>query len=193
MKISRRNVIYTHFGVSGPIILSGSAYLLIYKNIEELLKQNKIKLSIDLKPGLTFEQLDLRILRDFESLKNKQFKNSLEKLLPQKNLSCIIERTKIDQNKKVNEITKEERKILVNILKSFEIYIKNPRPIEEAIITKGGIDIKQINPKNLESKIISGLFFCRRNNRCRWIYTEGSIANCIFYRLYRRNVRGLYG
>lgn len=152
-------MLFTHFGVSGPIILSGSAYLLIYKNIEDKLKQNKIKLVIDLKPGLNFEQLDLRILRDFEELKNKQFKNSLEKLLPKKIIPVVIAKTEIDENKKVNEITKEERKKLVSILKGFEFYIKNPRPIEEAIITKGGIDIKQINPKTMESKIINGLFF----------------------------------
>lgn len=152
-------MLFTHFGVSGPIILSGSAYLLNYKNIDELLIQNKIKLKIDLKPALTKEQLDLRILRDFENFKNKEFKNSLEKLLPKKMIPIIIERSKINENKKTNEITKEERKKLINILKEFELIIKKARSIEEAIVTKGGIDIKQINPKTMESKIVNGLFF----------------------------------
>ena len=152
-------MLFTHFGVSGPIILSASAILIRYKNIEELLNSNKIKLYIDLKPALSFEELDNRILRDFEKYKNKDFKNSLNDLLPQKMIDCIIELSKIDPNKKVNEITKEERKNLSSLLKNFEITIKGFRPIDEAIVTSGGIQTKEINPKTMESKIIKGLFF----------------------------------
>lgn len=152
-------MIFTHFGVSGPIILSASAIILRYKNINEMLKSKKIKLYIDLKPALTEEQLDLRIRRDFEEVKNKQFKNSLDKLLPQKMIEEVIILSKINENKKVNEITKEERIRLVKVLKNFEITIKSFRPIEDAIITAGGIDIKQINPKTMESKLIKKLYF----------------------------------
>jgi len=152
-------MLYTHFGVSGPIILSASAHLVRYKNINELLDRDKIKLYIDLKPALSNEELDNRILRDFDEFKNKEFKNSLEKLLPQKMIKTIIELSKINSIKKVNEVTKEERKRLVNILKNFEITIKGFRPVEEAIITAGGVSIKEINPKTMESKIVKGLYF----------------------------------
>ena len=152
-------MLFTHFGVSGPTVLSGSAHLLRYKNIDELLKQNKIKLYIDLKPALIPEKLDERILRDFEEFKNKEFKNSLDKLLPQKLISVVIEKSGIDPYKRVNEITREERLKLVNLLKKFEITINGFRPVEEAIVTAGGISIKEINPKTMESKLIKGLFF----------------------------------
>ena len=152
-------MLFTHFGVSGPTILSGSAHLVRYKNLDELLKTKKIKLYIDLKPALTEEQLDDRILRDFKEAKNKQFKNSLDNLLPQKMISYIIEKSKIPEDKKVNEITKEERKNLLNALKKLEFTIKGFRPIEEAIITSGGINIKEINPKTMESKLVEGLYF----------------------------------
>lgn len=152
-------MLFTHFGVSGPIILSGSAHLVRYKNIEELLKKEKILLSIDLKPALTEEKLNERILRDFAKYKNKQFKNSLDKLLPQKLIPVIIEKTNINPDKKVNEITKEERKRIIDNLKRFEIVIKDFRPIEDAIITSGGISIKEINPKTMESKKVNGLYF----------------------------------
>ena len=152
-------MLFTHFGVSGPTILSGSAHLVRYKNIDGLLKDKKIALTIDFKPALTEEKLDSRILRDFEELKNKQFKNSLDKLLPKKLIPVIIQRTGINENKKVNEITKEERRKIIKELKSFKIYIKGFRPIEEAIITSGGINIEEINPKTMESKIVNGLYF----------------------------------
>ena len=152
-------MIFTHFGISGPIILSGSAHLVRYKDIENLLKDKKIKLQIDLKPALSESQLDDRILRDFKEFKNKQFKHSLDKLLPQKIIPVIIEKSGIDGEKRVNEITKEERKKLISVLKDFELTIKDFRPVEEAIITSGGIDTKEINPKTMESKIIKGLYF----------------------------------
>ena len=152
-------MIFTHFGISGPIILSGSAHLVRYKDIGSLLKDGKIKLQIDLKPALSESQLDDRILRDFKEFKNKQFKHSLDKLLPQKIIPVIIEKSGIDGEKRVNEITKEERKKLISVLKDFELTIKDFRPVEEAIITSGGIDTKEINPKTMESKLIKGLYF----------------------------------
>ena len=152
-------MVFTHFGISGPIILRGSAHLARYKDIDYLLKKRYVNLSIDLKPALTEEQLDDRILRDFKEFKNKQFKHSLDKLLPQKLIPLIIELSGIDENKRVNEITKTERKRLVQLLKCFTITIKAFRPVEEAIITSGGINIREINPKTMESKIIKGLYF----------------------------------
>ena len=152
-------MLFTHFGVSGPIILSASSHLVRYKNISELLKNKQIKLFIDFKPALSREKLDQRILRDFEEEKNKSFKNSLDKLLPQKLIPEIIKQSKIDFEKKVNSITKSEREILINLLKQFEVTIRDFRPIEDAIITAGGISIKEINPKTMESKIIKDLFF----------------------------------
>ena len=152
-------MIFTHFGISGPTVLSGSAHLVRYKEIENLMKNQKIKLQIDLKPALTEEQLDERILRDFKEFKNKQFKHALDKLLPQKMIPIVIKKTKINEEKRVNEITKEERRNLVKVLKKFELTIKDFRPVEEAIITSGGINIKEINPKTMESKLVKGLYF----------------------------------
>lgn len=152
-------MLFTHFGVSGPTILSSSAHLVRYKNIDEFLKNKKIVLNIDFKPALSEEKLDERILRDFDEFKNKQFKNSLDKLLPQKLIPVIIEKSGINPEKKVNEINKKERHRLVNLLKNFEVVIKGFRPIDEAIITSGGINIKEINPKTMESKLVEGLYF----------------------------------
>ena len=152
-------MIFTHFGVSGPTILSSSAHLVRYKNIDELLKNKKIVLNIDFKPALSEEKLDERILRDFAEFKNNQFKNSLDKLLPQKLIPVIIEKSEINPEKKVNEINKKERHKLVDLLKNFEVTIKNFRTIDEAIITSGGISIKEINPKTMESKLVEGLYF----------------------------------
>ena len=152
-------MLFTHFGVSGPIILSSSAHLVRYKNIDDLLKQRKIILKIDLKPALTAEKLNDRILRDFEEEKNKQFKNSLNKLLPQKMINTVIKMSEINPQKQVNTITKQERMKLIEVLKGFKLEIKKFRPIEEAIITSGGIKIKEINPKTMESKKVKGLYF----------------------------------
>ena len=152
-------MLFTHFGVSGPTILSSSAHLVRYKNIEQLFNENKIILRIDFKPALTEEKLNDRILRDFNAEKNKIFKNGLDKLLPQKLIPVIIKMSGIDINKKINEITKIERKNLVKLFKNFEIEIRGFRSIDEAIITSGGINIKEINPKTMESKMIKGLYF----------------------------------
>ena len=152
-------LMFTHFGISGPTILSSTAHLAHYKDIDKLLEAKKIKLTIDLKPALSTEKLEDRILRDFDENKNRQYKNSLNKLLPQKMIETIVYLSKINPDKKVNEITKKERKNLVYLLKNFELYIKQFRPIEEAIITSGGIQIKEINPKTMESKKIKNLYF----------------------------------
>ena len=152
-------MIFTHFGVSGPTILSGSAHLLRYKNIEEKLNNSNIKLFVDLKPALDKEQLNFRILRDFSENINKEFKNSLDKLLPQKLIPVIVDLSGIKENKKVNEITKEERLRLIDLLKNFEVNINGFRSVEDAIVTAGGVSINQINPKTMESKIINNLYF----------------------------------
>lgn len=145
-------MLFTHFGISGPIILSASAHL-----VRTHLKNAVVE--IDLKPALSEEKLNDRILRDFEKFKNKEIKNSLNKLLPQKLIPVVIKLSGISENKKINEITKEERYKLINTLKHMKIEIAGFRPIEEAIITVGGISTKEINPKTMESKIIQGLFF----------------------------------
>lgn len=128
-------MMFTHFGVTGPIIISASSHLIRYKNIEELFNNKKIELHIDLKPALDKEKLDLRIRRDFEGLKNKQFKNSLNALLPGKMIEPIIHLSGINPDKKVNEITKEERQNLGEIIKNFRLSVSKFRPIDEAIAT----------------------------------------------------------
>ena len=152
-------MLFTHFGVSGPTILSASSHMIRYKDIDLLCKNGKIKLFIDLKPALSHAELDKRIVRDFELFKNKDFKNSLDKLLPKKMIDVLVDLSAINPYKKVNNITKEERERLVNIIKKFEITIDGFRTVEEAIITAGGIDIKEINPKTMESKLVKGLYF----------------------------------
>ncbi len=152
-------LLFTHFGVSGPTVLSSSAHLLRYKNIENLLKEQKVVLKIDLKPALDMHKLNLRVLRDFEENKNKQIVHAIDKLLPKKMIEPVLEKSKIKKEKKVNEITKIEREELIKTIKQFELTITGFRPIEEAIVTSGGINIKEINPKTMESKLISGLYF----------------------------------
>ena len=152
-------MIFTHFGVSGPTILSGSAHLQHYIKLNKSFVRNRIALHIDLKPALSEEKLEERILRDFSRQKNKEFKNSLNELLPSKMIELFIKLTKIDREKKVNSVTREERRRMVQLLKNFEIEIEGFRPIDEAIVTSGGISIKEINPKTMESKIIEGLYF----------------------------------
>ena len=152
-------MLFTHFGVSGPTILSSSAHLLRYKNIEEKFNKNKIALKIDLKPALDETKLDNRIKRDFEKYKNKDLQNGLQDLLPSKMILPVLELAKLDGEKKINSVTKEERLELLKTLKGFVIEIKGFRPIEEAIVTAGGVSIKEINPKTMESKIVEGLYF----------------------------------
>lgn len=145
-------MLFTHFGVSGPVILSASRHILDYD-------YKNVKLLIDLKPGLTEEKLDDRIQRDFEKFSRKQFKNSLDELLPQKLIPIMVLRSGIDQEKFVNQITKEERKRLVYLLKHFDMSIIASRPLIEAIVTSGGVLTDEINPSTMESKQIKGLFF----------------------------------
>ena len=152
-------MLFTHFGVSGPTILSSSAHLLRYKNIEEKFNKNKIALKIDLKPALDETKLDNRIKRDFEKYKNKDLQNGLQDLLPSKMILPVLELAKLDGEKKINSVTKEERLELLKTFKGFVIEIKGFRPIEEAIVTAGGVSIKEINPKTMESKIVEGLYF----------------------------------
>ena len=152
-------MLFTHFGVSGPVILSGSSHLLRIKNIDALMKNKEVKLIIDLKPALTDEQLERRLMRDFEQNSRKQFKNCLNDLLPSKLIPYIIKKSKIDETKQIDQLTKSERKDLVKLFKNLEFTLKGFRPIEEAIVTAGGIKINEINAKTMESKIVKGLFF----------------------------------
>ena len=145
-------MMFTHFGVTGPIILSASAHL---RNRDI----STLTLSIDLKPALDEKTLDTRLLNDFKQNANKDFINSLSGLLPSKMIEPFISVTGIDPRKKINTITKEERKTILTTLKDFKIPLSSFRPIEEAIVTSGGIEVKEINPKTMESKIAPGLYF----------------------------------
>jgi predicted Rossmann fold flavoprotein len=145
-------MLFTHFGISGPLVLSASAHL-------RKIGKKEYKAFIDLKPALTIEQLDSRILRDFNENINKDFANSLDKLLPKSMIPVIVKLSGIEGNQKVNGISREQRANLCNLLKNFPLRITRFRPIDEAIITSGGIAVKEINPATMESKIISGLFF----------------------------------
>ena len=147
-------MLFTHFGVSGPLVLTASAMIK-----PELLKQ-PLHMEIDLKPALSEEQLDKRVLKDFEEAKNKQFKNSIGKLFPTKMESVMIELSKIDPDKKVNEITKEERQDIVRLIKAFPLTLNGTRDFNEAIITKGGVKVNEVNPSTMESKKVRNLYFC---------------------------------
>lgn len=145
-------MLFTHFGISGPLVLSASAYI-------RHLDKKEYTAYIDLKPALDIDQLDNRILRDFEDQKNKDFQNSLDKLLPKSMISVIVKLSGIGANTKVNQISREQRRQLACLLKALPLHIIGTRPIEEAIITSGGVSVKNINPATMESKIIKGLFF----------------------------------
>lgn len=144
-------MLFTHFGISGPMVLSSSCNMRDYSL--------KYMAHIDLKPALNYEQLDLRIQRDLKENINRSVSNSLSKLLPRKLIPVILNRWGIDDCKKCNKVTKEERNALKNILKDFSVEITKPRPIREAIITSGGVKVSEINPKTMESKIIKNLYF----------------------------------
>jgi hypothetical protein len=147
-------MLFTHFGVSGPLILSASGAIKPSHFSQEL------SLYIDLKPALDADQLDRRILRDFDESKNKQFKNSIPHLLPAKLIPVIIALSGIDPEKKVNEISREERAHLTALLKKLPLTVTGLRGWNEAIITKGGVSVKDINPSTMESKLVPGLYFC---------------------------------
>jgi predicted Rossmann fold flavoprotein len=143
-------MLFTHFGISGPIVLSGSRVVNFYDDLFA---------EINLKPALSEEELDKRIQKDFSKYINKDFRNSLNELLPQKLIEVIINLSGIEPEKKVNLITREERKKLTYIIQHLKLNIKGLRPIDEAIITAGGVDVKEINPSDMKSKLISNLYF----------------------------------
>lgn len=144
-------MLFTHFGISGPMVLSASAFLID--------NPQNYYITLDLKPALSFEKLDERISRDFLENINKDFSNSLSNLLPKAMIDVIVEKSGIAPDKKVNQITKEERQRLCAILKNFEIEISSREDIETAIITAGGVSTREINPKTMQSKLVNGLFF----------------------------------
>ena len=146
-------MLFTHFGVSGPVILSASSV------ITGIVKERPVRLSIDLKPAITDEQLDERILRDFSKEQNKAFKNSLDELLPKKLIPVIVMQSGIKPEKKVNEVTREERQRLVKLLKNFDMTVTSTRGFNEAIITQGGVNVKEINPSTMESKLVKNIYF----------------------------------
>lgn len=145
-------MLFTHFGVSGPVVLSASSYA------AKVIKKRSLLMEIDLKPALSREQLDARILRDFEEAKNKQFKNALSHLYPAKLIPVMIKRSGIDPEKKVNEITVKERQSLIAVTKAFAVTLTGLRGFNEAIITQGGVEVKEVNPSTMESKKMPGLF-----------------------------------
>lgn len=146
-------MMFAHFGITGPVILSASAHL-------RPMEKEKYKAVIDLKPALDYKQLDARILRDFEENSNKTIANCLKKLMPMNMIDVFLELCGIEHEKKVNAITKEERKKILHMLKEIKINIEDFCPIEQAIITSGGVSVKEINPSTMESKIVNNLYFC---------------------------------
>lgn len=152
-------MLFAHFGLTGPIVLSGSSLLNRVDNIDEKFTKNGICGIIDMKPALDLETLDKRIQRDFDKYSNKEFKNALIDLLPQKLIPVVIQLSGINPDKKVHQITREERSKLVNTIKNIEVNINGLMPIDIAIITCGGVDVKQVNPKTMESKVVKNLFF----------------------------------
>ena len=146
-------MLFTHFGVSGPVVLSASSFA------AGVIKKRSLRMDIDLKPALSREQLDARILRDFDEAKNRQFKNSLSRLFPSKLIPVMVARSGIDPDKQVNEVTAKERERLVEITKAFRVTLTGLRGYNEAIITQGGVSVKEVNPSTMESKLMPGLFF----------------------------------
>lgn len=151
-------MLFTHFGVSGPLIISASSYV-GKKFMDKKGQKKELTLEIDLKPALTEEQLDQRVLRDFEENHNRQFKNAITKLFPTKLIPVMLELGGIDPEKKVNSIEKEERKQFVHLMKHFRMTLTGLRDYPEAIITKGGVNVKEIDPGTMESKLVKGLYF----------------------------------
>lgn len=147
-------MLFTHFGVSGPLILSASAAL------KPKFTEKKLSMTVDLKPALSEEQLDRRLLREFEEAKNKQFKNSLGGLFPAKLIPVMLTLSGIDPEKKVNGITREERLSFVKLIKAFPMTLNGLRDFNEAIITKGGVKVKEVSPSTMESKLVQNLYFC---------------------------------
>jgi predicted Rossmann fold flavoprotein len=145
-------LLFTHFGLSGPVVLSASSHM-------RHMEPGVYWLEIDLKPALSPEKLDARLQRDLEENSNKDFINSLGALLPRKMIPVLVERSGIPPETKCNAITREQRRDFAALLKGFSVKIQGFRPIEEAIVTSGGVNVKEINPKTMESKLVSGLYF----------------------------------
>ena len=145
-------LLFTHFGLSGPVILSSSAHM-------RQMSPGKYRISIDLKPALSQEKLDLRLLRDFDANKNRDFINSLDALLPRKMIPVVVKRSGIPPETKCNAITREMRHELEKVLKSFDVTVEGFRPVEEAVITSGGVSVAEIDPKTMMSKLVKGLYF----------------------------------
>ena len=145
-------MLFTHFGVSGPLVLSASAHMHDYD-------KHRYRFEIDLKPGLDEKKLDARILRDFEKYANKEFKNSLNDLAGRAMIPVLVHLSEIPEEEKVNSITKQQRQKLISLFKAFPVSISGPRPVSEAIITSGGVNVREIDPKTMQSKLVSGLYF----------------------------------
>ena len=156
-------MMFTHYGVTGPMILSASSHM---RNMEP----NRYQISIDLKPALSLEQLDTRLQKDFAENQNKDFINSLGALLPRKLIPIMVAKSGIAPNQKCNQITKEQRRRFAQELKGFKVMIKGFRPIDEAIITSGGVSVKEISPKTMESKLVKGLYFAGEVIDARCLY-----------------------
>lgn len=151
-------MLFTHFGVSGPIILSASR--VAHKYIKSGLNIEGLRLNIDLKPALDFEKLEARVIRDFDKYSKKQLKNAMDDLLPKRLIPVVIQLSGIDEDKFVNQITKQERRKIIEVLKGLSLTITRLRPIAEAIVTAGGIEVDEVNPSTMESKLVKGLHFC---------------------------------
>ena len=145
-------MLFTHFGISGPLVIKASAYIHRYIGKD-------IDMYIDLKPAMDRDMLDARLLKDFKKYANKDFKNSLGDLLPIKMIDVVVERSGIDPYKKVNSVTREERQRLVKLLKNFDMTVTSTRGFNEAIITQGGVNVKEINPSTMESKLVKNIYF----------------------------------
>ena len=145
-------MLFTHFGVSGPLVLSASCHM-------RPMESGRYKLFIDLKPGLDDKQLDARLQRDFEKFHNRDFINSLSDLLPRKLIGVLVHESGIPGAQKVNQITRQQRQAFCRLLKAFPMTVEGTRPIQEAIITSGGVELKEVQPKTMESKLVRGLYF----------------------------------
>ena len=165
-------MLFTHFGVSGPLILTVSSII----NRFDL---NNVQLSLDLKPALTTELLDERLLRDFNSAPNKSLSVIMKGLLPSSLISEILRRSGVNGDKKVNSVSKAERAALLTVIKNFDMLVSSLRSFDEAIVTSGGVDVKEVNPKTMESKLIKGLYFCGE------VLDVDAFTNCVCYRFCR--------
>jgi predicted Rossmann fold flavoprotein len=145
-------MLFCHFGISGPMVLSASSYL-------DFEKEKEYRVFLDLKPALSEEALNKRILSDFEENRNRDLVNAMNRLLPQKLISPILAEARLDERKKVHLVTREERQRLADAMKKLPLTVTGTRPIAEAIITRGGVSLKEINPRTMESKLVSGLYF----------------------------------